>query len=45
VEVGALTAYTITTLTNGKEYHFVVVASNEKGESKASNSMNVVPTP
>jgi hypothetical protein len=45
VEVGALTAYTITTLTNGKEYHFVVVASNEKGESKASNSMNAVPTP
>ena len=45
VEVGALTAYTITTLTNGKEYHFVVVASNNKGESKDSNAMNAVSAP
>jgi len=45
VQVGALTAYTITTLTNGREYHFVIIASNEKGESKPSNSMNAVPTP
>ena len=45
VEVGPLTAYTITTLTNGREYHFVVVASNEKGQSKPSNDMSAVPTP
>jgi hypothetical protein len=43
--VGALTAYTVTTLTNGKEYHFVVIASNEKGESKPSNAMSAVPGP
>ena len=42
---GALTAYTITTLTNGKEYHFEVIATNEKGKSKPSNAMSAVPTP
>jgi len=45
VDVGSLTAYTVTTLTNGKEYHFVVVAINDQGESKPSNSVSSVPRP
>jgi hypothetical protein len=45
IDAGGLTAYTITTLTNGKEYHFAVIATNEKGESKPSNSMNATPAP
>jgi O-glycosyl hydrolase len=45
VDAGTLTAYKITTLTNGTAYYFVVVAVNAAGESKPSNVARAVPEP
>ncbi len=45
VDAGALTASTVTTLTNGKEYRFVVVAINDRGEGRPSNFVSAVPAP
>ena len=43
VDVGALTSYKVTTLTNGQTYYFVVSAYNSKGESQLSNEMSTTP--
>lgn len=40
---GDLTAFNMTTLTNGRPYYFVVTAYNEIGESKPSTPVSVTP--
>jgi hypothetical protein len=44
-DVGGLTSFKVTTLTNGTTYYFIVVASNNSGESKPSNVMSATPEP
>lgn len=44
VNVGNLTAYKMTTLTNNSIYYFSVVAGNDHGKGKASGVVSAMPT-
>ena len=44
IEVGKVTSYTVTTLTNGVAYRFQIVALNSNGESKPSEEQTGTPT-
>ena len=44
LEVGNATSYTVTTLTNGQNYRFQVIAVNENGESPPSSEQTAKPT-
>jgi hypothetical protein len=43
VDAGLLNGYTITTLTNGRQYFFIVEAYNSTGNSVASNEQTAQP--
>ncbi|HUY93955.1 MAG TPA: fibronectin type III domain-containing protein, partial [Terracidiphilus sp.] len=44
VGVKSATAYTVTGLTGGTKYYFIVTAVNDSGESTASTEVNATPT-
>lgn len=44
VDVGNVTSYTVTSLTNGTLYYFVVVAYNASGDGANSNELSATPT-
>jgi subtilase family serine protease/ribosomal protein S20 len=43
IEVGSATAYTVSGLTNGTTYYFVVVAKNALGSSRNSDELSATP--
>ena len=43
IEVGKVTSYTVTTLTNGVAYRFQIAALNSNGESKPSEEQTGTP--
>lgn len=44
IDVGNVTSYTVTSLTNGTLYYFIVVAYNAAGDGSNSNELSATPT-